>query len=95
MPVYVDPLIPCRPSPLWPFTFSCHMIADTSLELHNFARRIGLRREWYQCKSALPHYDLSPTKRCLAIRLGAIPIDRREIGRRYIEAKKLQEEKGA
>lgn len=54
----------------------CHMIADTLPELHNMARRIGMRREWFQPKS-FPHYDVAKGRRLLAIRLGTIECDRR------------------
>ena len=53
----------------------CHMLADTLDELHAMAARLGLRRSWFQPKST-PHYDLSKTKRALAIQLGAIEIER-------------------
>jgi hypothetical protein len=49
----------------------CHMMADTIDELHEFAARLGLKREWFQAKTAA-HYDLSKEKRALAIKLGAI-----------------------
>ena len=40
-----------------------HMISDESLdELHLFAKKIGLKREWFQEHSKHPHYDLT-TKR--------------------------------
>ena len=52
-----------------------HMIADTEGELHEMAADIGLQRAWYQGD----HYDLVPTKRVLAICLGAIPCDRRAL----------------
>lgn len=51
-----------------------HMIADTEAELHAMAQAIGLRRAWFQGN----HYDLVPSKRMLAIRRGARPVDRRE-----------------
>jgi hypothetical protein len=57
-----------------------HMQADTLGELHEFAARIGLRREWFQSKPGRPekdHYDLTQSGRELAIRLGAISEDRR------------------
>jgi hypothetical protein len=52
----------------------CHMFGDKTdyTELHNMAQQIGLRREWFQEN----HYDLTPVKRALAIRLGAVEIDR-------------------
>ena len=60
-----------------------HLTADTRDELHAFAERLGLRREWFQPgnKSGLAkpgsfsaeawHYDLTANKRLQAIRLGA------------------------
>lgn len=48
----------------------CHMFADTVLELHEMACRIGIRRQWFQDKSA-PHYDVCKSKRSLAVEAGA------------------------
>ena len=48
------------------------MYADTVEELHAFARKIGLRREWFQNKPRLPHYDLNKSRREAAVRLGAV-----------------------
>lgn len=53
-----------------------HMQADTPEELHAFAARLGLKREWFQDRPGRPersHYDLTASKRDLALRLGAIP----------------------
>lgn len=54
-----------------------HMLADTLPELHAMAGRIGLKREWFQSHGT-PHYDLTQTKRALAIAAGAEVIDRRQ-----------------
>ena len=52
---------------------SCHLIVAGSLEdLHQFAEKIGLKREWFQKNASWPHYDLTPSKRTLAIHHGAI-----------------------
>lgn len=49
----------------------CHMMSDESLEeLHNFASKLGLKREWFQNDSA-PHYDVCKSKRAEAVKLGA------------------------
>jgi hypothetical protein len=68
-----------------------HLTADTVEELHAFAERLKLRREWFQgrCKR-IPepygqpchhwHYDVTAAKRTEAIRLGAQPIDIRQLG---------------
>lgn len=56
----------------------CHMLADTVAELHEFAERIGCKREWFQPLSR-PHYDLSKTYRVAALRAGAVSLTRREL----------------
>lgn len=46
----------------------CHMTSDTSeKELHEFAIKLGLKREWFQGD----HYDLTTNKRQLAVNYGA------------------------
>lgn len=56
---------------------SCHMYADSEAELVEFAVSIGLKPRYLQRKSAL-HFDLTPTKRKLAVEAGAIELNRRE-----------------
>jgi hypothetical protein len=54
---------------------SCHLIAAGDLEeLHAFAKKLGLRREWFQGRASWPHYDLTPSKRAKALALGAIEV---------------------
>ena len=71
MTVYVDQI------QNWPTSIrcfkagSCHMSADTLEELHAFARRLGLKRSWFQEHRLLPHYDLTPARRAKAVELGA------------------------
>lgn len=70
-----------------------HLFADTREELHEFAARLGLRRDWFQdpCVDGKPfpakpgsphaemwHYDVTAGKREQAIRLGAQPVTSRE-----------------
>jgi hypothetical protein len=69
-----------------------HLTADTPDELHEFAAKIGHRREWFQgkCKhAACPtidgvcahfHYDVVDSRRAAAIYAGAKAIDLREMG---------------
>ena len=52
---------------------SCHLTTDGPLEeLHAFAARIGLKREWFQEHRIAPHYDLTPKRRIAALALGAV-----------------------
>lgn len=72
MSVYVDEL---RRYPNAPHPFragACHLTADSMAELHEFAERIGLRREWFQEDSVEPHYDLTPRRRRRALKEGAV-----------------------
>jgi uncharacterized protein DUF4031 len=62
-----------------------HLQADTTGELHAFAERLGMRREWFQSKPGRPendHYDLTQAGRARALELGAIAEDRRTGTRR-------------
>lgn len=54
----------------------CHMFADTFDELHAMAGAIGMKREWFQPLS-FPHYDVAKGRRALALKLGAVEVDRR------------------
>jgi uncharacterized protein DUF4031 len=78
MAVYVDEVMhyDAPPNDDWPYLTSCHMFADSLKELIDFAKELGLREEWIQLppKCNLPHFDLTKTKRTLALRKGAIPI---------------------
>ena len=85
MAVFVDDLRPVARNRNWPYNQACHLVADDHGELHAFARRLSLRRSWFQDKT-LPHYDLTENKRRQAVRLGAIEIDDKrlvEIMRQY------------
>ena len=62
-----------------------HVQANTLDELHEFAARVGLQREWFQSRPGRPendHYDLTRSARELAITLGATTEDRRAGTRR-------------
>jgi hypothetical protein len=77
MTVYVDPLRTCLKNKNWRSTSSCHLFADTTEELHTFAKRLGLKAEWFQPISSYSHYDLTENKRRKAVQLGAVEDDGR------------------
>lgn len=57
---------------------SCHLMTDgDEAELIAFARRIGLQTAWIQRGTRL-HFDLTPKKRAMAVRAGAVEITRQE-----------------
>lgn len=61
----------------------CHMIADTDEELHAMARRLGLKRSYFQHNPRTPwhdHYDIVPSKRAKAIEYGAVPLETHKMG---------------
>ena len=71
----------------YPSGYWCHMVTDSSPEeLHDFARRLGLRRERFQQHERLPHYDLRPEMREKALALGAEAVGSKELFRRGREA---------
>jgi uncharacterized protein DUF4031 len=57
---------------------ACHMWADSLEELHAMAARIGMRRAWFQDDPRLPHYDLTPSRRAMALRAGAMEASLKE-----------------
>ncbi|UWZ84636.1 DUF4031 domain-containing protein [Occallatibacter riparius] len=58
----------------------CHMIADTSTELREMARRVGVAARWIQYADTWKeHFDICKSKRELAISFGAIAITTREL----------------
>lgn len=76
MTVWVDSLIEYQPGTVKGAArvkYWCHMFSDTEAELHEMADKIGMRRVWFQPFPAhsLPHYDLSQTRRILAVSHGA------------------------
>lgn len=56
-------------------------IADTDGELHAMADQLGLARKWHQKPGTNhSHYDISLGYKARAIKLGAIQINRSELG---------------
>ncbi|MDD5649698.1 MAG: DUF4031 domain-containing protein [Candidatus Nanoarchaeia archaeon] len=68
------------------FTKWSHLFSDNDeKELHDFALKLGLKKEWFKNIKNFPHYDIVESKRKLAIQLGA-----REINLRvYLKARQI------
>jgi hypothetical protein len=64
--IYSAKLTKHLPSDTW-----CHLWSDDVEELHEFAKKIGMKRSWFQNKPTFPHYDLVPRRRAAAVKLGA------------------------
>jgi hypothetical protein len=73
MPVYVDKMR----APFGRMKL-CHMLADSMAELLEMADEIGVDRKWFQWGSH-PHFDISLSKRALALLHGAFEVDRNEL----------------
>ncbi len=70
--IYVDRLMPCKANKNWRYNHVSHLTTDGDIEeLHAFAKRLGLKRSWFQ-GGRHPHYDLTGSKRVQAIQLGAV-----------------------
>ncbi len=60
----------------------CHMIADTSAELHTMAARIGVARRWCQREGTRKeHYDVCLANRARAVQFGAVEVTQRELAK--------------
>lgn len=79
MAVYVDNLRNWGGAKGYRWKKSCHMYADTLDELHQMAARIGMKSKWFQDDPRLPHYDLHPKQRELALARGVIQHTRRQM----------------
>jgi hypothetical protein len=79
MAVYVDELFDTERTKQWPYPKACHLTADTLDELHEFAIKVGLRRQWFQPHKRHPHYDLTEGRRRIAVRLSAVSTDSRTL----------------
>lgn len=72
--VFVDELRHCVRNRNWRHAESCHLytLPGWESDLHEFAGKLGLKRGWYQENAVMPHYDLTASKRQMAVALGAI-----------------------
>lgn len=84
MAIYVDNVRVPHMGKLW-----CHLVADTLDELHHFAKRLEVPRRGFHYDASYPHYDITIELREMALQLGAIAGNRRDIIRC---AKQLKEQ---
>ncbi len=71
----------------------CHMVADTTKELLAMADKIGVDRKWLQYPGTYrEHFDISLSKRALAVQHGAIEITMRQLGARNLERRRALQE---
>src|SRR5579859_2896247 len=82
--IYVDDLFTMTPRTAQARSHGnrwCHLLTDSHdlEELHQFAEKLGLKRAWFQSHKTLPHYDLVPSKRMLAIQHGAKAVSGEEM----------------
>lgn len=70
-----------------------HMMADTLVELHRMADKIGVARRHFQNHPTHPHYDVCKSKRAMAIRCGAKPVTRIELAQ-MLRARRLTRQDG-
>lgn len=75
MTVYVDQSIYKKPNGK---VLYCHMIADTLVELHEFATKIEISSAWFH-SGRFKHYDLNPVNRLAAVDAGAVEITSKEM----------------
>ncbi len=75
--IYVDPPREVGRTPRYKYKYSSHMMTnhDDFAELHQMARAIGLKEEWFQGD----HYDVTSNKQRQAKLLGAKEVTTREM----------------
>lgn len=92
--IMVDELrmwLPRQPRPF--HEGSCHLTSDGPrmlYDLHAFAKRLGLKRGWFQDRASWPHYDLTPARRVKALELGAVFVPAKEQARVRMNARRFR-----
>lgn len=77
--ILVGQLFSCVKNKQWRYDMACHLFCtgpESLEELHSLAKRIRLKRNWFQGDSVLPHYDLTASKQREAIKAGATLVSR-------------------
>ena len=87
MVVWVDQMFTTIPSKKWRYKTACHLFGTDLAELRPIALSIGLKPQWEQiAANGVIHFDLTASKRVLAIRKGAVSL---KDGKEVVEAMKL------
>lgn len=69
-----------------------HLVADSTEELLEMVNKIGVNPKWIQHPgTADEHFDISISKRELAIKNGAIPVPMRELCSAWVKRKSNNE----
>jgi len=95
MTIYVDSITSYPSSTITPSARRfgikwCHLWTDGNIEeLHEFAKKIGLKKTWFQNKKRFPHYDIVPGKQKLALQNGAVYMDLKDWYLQKIKERKL------
>ena len=71
--VYVDNAFVERRGRQW-----CHLLADSTEELHEFAAAVGLSRQAFHRAARIPHYDITAKQRLLMLSKGVQSITVRQ-----------------
>ena len=77
MTVYVDKSEWARSTSKKPRKLYSHMVASTLDELHEFARKIGVKRHFFHRSNTCYHYDITTEQQSKAIEHGAVLEDTR------------------
>lgn len=74
----------------------CHMMADTTEELLEMADHIGVHRRYIQhAGTEREHFDISLSKRAIAVRAGAKEVTQKDLGRLILARRKGNVTEGA
>lgn len=69
----------------------CHMLADSTAELLDMARKIDVREKWIQNAGTYrEHFDICASKRLLAVKFGAVEVTQRQIGEMLIKRRNFE-----
>jgi len=72
-------------------TDGVHIVSDTSMvELHEFARSVGLKRHWFHYGSRHPHYDIFGALAMRAADLGIEFVTSRQLVKRCVRPVKIR-----